>query len=384
MSFTSTKLASVKPSGIRRLFDLSQGVEGLISLGIGEPDFDTPKHIIEAYKAALDKGYTHYAPNLGIPELREAISEKYRAEYGLEYSSQDQCVITVGATEAIFAALSSMLNPGDEVIVPDPGFMIYESVVRIADGEPIMLPLHEEENFNVMPERLEELITDKTKAMILNLPSNPTGTTMTKQDQQAIADVVKEKNIVVIADEVYEKLVYGEKHTSFASLGVEDKTITINSLSKTYAMPGMRLGYALGPKELIANIFKIHQFSVACVNTAAQKAAVAAMRGPQECVEEMRKAYESRRNLITTGLNSLKGVSCLNPQGAFYCFANIKETGLSSFEISERLLTEAKVVGVPGTAFGENGEGYIRFAYATSEEKLTEALERMKPFFEGL
>ncbi|MCK4327523.1 MAG: pyridoxal phosphate-dependent aminotransferase [Candidatus Diapherotrites archaeon] len=384
MAPASTRISSIPPSGIRRLFELSQGIEGLISLGLGEPDFPTPGHVIEAYKDALDKGFTKYAPTMGIPELRQAISEKYGNEYGVDYDAKTQVIVTSGASEAIFASITSIVNAGDEVIIPDPGFLLYGPIVRIAGGKPVMLELKEKENFNVMADRLNELITNRTKVLVLNLPSNPTGTTMGKRGQQAIADIVNDRDIVVISDEVYEKLVYGKKHTNFASLGVEDKVVTVNSFSKTYSMTGMRLGYAIGPKEVISNVFKAHQFSVVCVNTATQKAGVAALTGPQDCVEEMRKEYGQRRDILTKGLNSLKGVSCIEPQGAFYCFANITETGLSAFDLSDGLLTDARVVGVPGTAFGENGGGYMRFAYSVPREKLHGAIERMEPFFGGL
>lgn len=384
MKETSRIVERIKPSGIRRLFDLAQGMKGVISLGIGEPDFSTPPHIVEAYKKALSDGHTHYAPNTGIPELREALASKYKNDYGIEYDPKSEIIVTVGGSQALLSTLYALINPGDEVIIPDPGFMVYESDVLLAGGIPVPLKLNEEEGFKVNPDALNEAITPKTKLMILNLPSNPTGGSMTRKEQQEIAEVVKDSKLYVISDEVYEKIVYGEKHTNFASLGVRDHTVTVNSLSKTYAMAGLRLGYLMAPKELAGNIFKVHQATVACVNTATQKAAVAALTGPQDCVEEMRREYEKRRNAMVTGLNSLKNVSCTNPDGAFYAFANIKQTGLTDDEVCEKLLTQAKVVSVPGNAFGANGEGYLRFAYPIAVEKINMAVERMRPVFEAL
>lgn len=376
----SEKTAMVKPSGIRRLFDLSQGVKDVISLGIGEPDFDTPKHIVEAAKKALDEGYTHYTPNAGFLELREAIARKLWLENRIKVDPKSEVIVTVGGTGALFLSILSIIDPGDEVLIPDPGFLTYEPCVIFAGGRAVPVPVHEKDDFRMMPEQVESRVTSKTKCVVINSPQNPTGSVMLKKDLEAISEIAEKHDLFVISDEVYEKLTFdGAEHFSIASIpGMDERTITVNSFSKTYAMAGWRVGYAASKSAVIDEMVKLQQNIVANASSVAQMAALAALKGPQDCVKEMVDEYDRRRLLITRRLNEINGISCRAPRGAFYVFANITQLGKSSEEVAEFLLSEGKVVAVPGSAFGRHGEGYLRFCYATPMEKLEKALDRVE------
>jgi len=371
---SARRLSEVGLSEIRELFELSQGIDGVIDLGIGEPDFETPEHIKKAYIAALENGNTKYASSLGDPELRRAISEKCRKD-GLSINPDSEVLVTNGAVEAIYLAINSLVNPGDEVIVPDPGFLLYPRDVLIAEARPVSLPVLETED---IPMHLNEAITPKTKMLILNHPANPTGMTIEKRTARAVAEIVQDNDLILLSDEVYGKIVFDQPHMNMASLGIQDRTITVNSLSKTYAMAGLRVGFATGPKDLIALMAKLHQFTTTCINSAAQKAAVAALEGPQDCVNKMVREYKGRRDLLVAGLNKIEGIDCPTPGGAFYAFPDIRETGMSSEQLSAKLLKEAKVATVPGNAFGKQGEGHLRVSYTVSCEKIEEAIGRIR------
>jgi len=376
----SEKTAMVKPSGIRRLFDLSQGVKDVISLGIGEPDFDTPKHIVEAAKKALDEGYTHYTPNAGFLELREAIARKLWLENRIKVDPRSEIIVTVGGTGALFLSILSIIDPGDEVLIPDPGFLTYEPCVIFAGGRAVPVPVHEKDDFRMLPEEVKSRITSRTKCVVINSPQNPTGSVMLKKDLEAISEIAEKHDLFVISDEVYEKLTFDSaEHFSIASIpSMDERTITVNSFSKTYAMAGWRVGYATSKSAVIDEMVKLQQNIVANASSVAQMAALAALKGPQDCVKEMVDEYDRRRLLITRRLNEINGISCRAPRGAFYVFANITQLGKSSEEVAEFLLNEGKVVAVPGSAFGRHGEGYLRFCYATPMEKLEKALDRIE------
>jgi aminotransferase len=376
----SERARSIRPSGIRRLFDLAQRTPGVISLGIGEPDFDTPGHVKEAAKRALDEGYTHYTPNAGFQDLREAIAEKLRSENRIEASPDEVIVTGGGGTGALMLASMCLINPGDEVLIPDPGFVVYESMVLMAGGRPVYVPLREEEGFAMKAEEVERLITPRTRVVVVNTPSNPTGGVMERGDLEAIAELAVKHDLYVISDEVYEKFVYdGHRHVSLASLpGMWERTVTVNSFSKTYAMTGWRIGYAAAPKPLVDEMVKLQQFSMVHAPAVSQRAALAALRGPQDFVALMVKEFDRRRRLLVERLNSIEGLSCPKPKGAFYAFLNIKGLGLSSEEAAERFLEQAGVVTVPGVAFGPSGEGYLRLSYARPIEQLEEACRRLE------
>jgi aspartate/methionine/tyrosine aminotransferase len=378
-------LKKIKPSGIRKLFNLAQGKKGLVSFGIGEPDFITPTHIREAAKKALDEGYTRYTPNLGFLEFREALAVKLNQKNKISVTPEE-VVVTSGGTEALFFAFYTLINPGDEIIIPDPGFVSYESQIYFAGGTPIHFPLRGENNFHPNLKELKNCITPKTKAILLNSPSNPTGATFDRDELLAIAQLAQEKDLFVISDELYEDIVYdGKEHISIASLpGMKEKTISIFGFSKSYAMTGWRLAYLAAPLNLVKEIAKLLQSTAVCANSVAQKAGQAAIQGSQDCVKEMFTAYNERRDVLAKGLNEIQGLSCYAPEGTFYAFVNIKETGMTSEELSMYLLEECKVVTVPGTAFGRQGEGYIRLSFATSLDMVKEGIKRIKKGIEKI
>jgi len=376
----AARLSRVKPSGIRRLFDLAQRVPGVISLGVGEPDFVAPPHVLEAAKRAMDEGKTHYTPNAGIPELREGLVKKTKHDYGLSYDPQSEVLITAGGTEAIFLALTALVNVGDEVLVPNPGFVCYEPNVSLAGGVPVSMPLLEENNFRLDGDVVMPLITDKSHVMIVNSPNNPTGSVLSYDDMASLAKLAVERDLTVLSDEVYEKILYDNtKHYCLATFpGMRDRTIIVNSFSKTYAMTGFRVGYAIGSKELIAPMLKVHQYVAACVSGPSQYAAVAALEGSQNFTKSMVREFDRRRRLLHSRLNEIEGFRYSLPKGAFYAFANIERFKMSSEKFAEELFNKGKVVTVAGSSFGEHGEGYLRFSYATAYNKIEEALDRIE------
>ncbi|MHA1267768.1 MAG: pyridoxal phosphate-dependent aminotransferase [Candidatus Helarchaeota archaeon] len=383
MRSIAKRITDIPPSGIRRLFDLAQGIEGIISLGIGDPvpAFDTPEFIREAAKQALDRGYSAYSPNLGFAELREQIKNKYKQEYQLDYSLEEICV-TCGAGEALFLTCQALIDPGDEVLIPDPGFLTYPPQVIFPGGRPVRVPIYEEDEFCIKPDHLQEQITSKTKLIILNYPSNPTGAVMPQADLRAIAEIAEDYDLYILSDECYEKLVYDEaQHTCMASLGIQDRTIVINSFSKTFSMTGWRVGYALANKEIINAIMVLHQMNAVAANSAAQMGCAEGLKNVQKYEQfyrEMLAEFNKRRRILVDGLNSIAGVRCLLPKGTFYTFPCIKETGMTSAEFSEFCIKNAKVVLVPGHVFGEQGEGYVRASFVASITQIREALDQIK------
>jgi len=377
---SAERLKRIKPSGIRRFFALAQGIPDAISLSLGEPDFASPKHALDAGWQAAKEGKTHYAPTNGIPELREALAKKAYGDYGLSYDPNSEILITVGGTEAIFLALMGLVNPGDEVLIPNPGFVCYEPSVLLAGGVPVSVPLLEKNDFRPSINDVMSLITDKSRVMILNYPNNPTGAVLSYDEVAALAKIAVERDLIVISDEVYEKIIYDDaKHYCLATFpGMRERTLIVNSFSKTYAMTGLRVGYVYGPKELISSIWLMHQYTVACVNSLAQYIALAALRGPQDFVRNMVKEFDRRRRLVHKRLNEIEDFNCALPRGAFYVFPNIKGFGVSSEEFVGFLVKEAHVAVVPGSAFGSYGEGYIRISYAATYEQLEEALNRIE------
>ena len=377
----SDRLELVNPSEIRKLFDLAQGVEGLISLGIGEPDFDTPEHIKEYAKEALDKGMTHYGPNAGLPMLREAIARKLKKQNGIDVDPKSEIMVLVGANQAFIMGLAAFLRDGEEVLIPSPMFVSYAPAVILAGGKPIEVPTYEENEFRLSVDDLEKYVSEKTRALIINSPNNPTGAVLTKKDLEEIADFAIEHDLMVFSDEVYEHFVYdGAKNYSIASLdGMFERTITINGFSKTFAMTGWRLGFVAAPAWIIEKMTRFQMYNATCPVTFAQYAAAKALDDPRswKAVEEMRNEYDRRRNLVWKRLNEM-GLPTVKPKGAFYIFPRIKDTGLTDKEFSELMLKEARVAVVPGSAFGKAGEGYIRISYATAYEKLEEAMDRME------
>jgi aspartate/methionine/tyrosine aminotransferase len=357
----------------------------IIHFEIGEPDFDTPEHIKEAAIKALKEGYTHYTPSPGIPELREAIADSIKEEFGVEYTPEEVIVTPSGKT-AIFYAIVSVVEEGDEVIIPTPSFPAYESVVRFLNAKPVFVELREEDDFRLKPEYVESKITSKTKAIIINSPHNPCGSIITRSDVEGLADLALKHDLILITDDVYHKLIYdGFKHESVVSIpDVKDRTILINSLSKTYAMTGWRVGYIAANRELINHIIVLQNNVVSCVPSFIQKASIAALRGPQDFIKKMVEEYRRRRDVIVDGLNKIEGFSCRKPLGAFYAFVNVKRIGLKDTELVEYLLKEAKVATLHGSAFGYGGEGYLRFSYATSMENIKEGLERVREAVEKL
>ena len=376
----SKKIVEIQPSGIRKFFDIVSTMPGAISLGVGEPDFDTPWHIREEGLYSLERGRTHYTSNTGLTELKQEICNYLERRYQLKYDYNKQVLVTVGGSEAIDIALRSMLDPGDEVIVPQPSYVSYLPCVTLADGVPVGIQLLEENEFRLTRQQLEDAITPKTKVLILPFPNNPTGSIMEYEDLVDIVDIIKEKDLYVISDEIYSELTYGKNHVSIASFpGMQERTIVINGFSKSYAMTGWRLGYAVGPEEIITQMNKVHQFAIMCAPTMSQYAAVEALRNGDEDVIMMREEYDNRRRFLVSELRNI-GFECFEPYGAFYVFPSIKKFNMTSEEFANRLLQEEKLAVVPGTAFGECGEGFIRISYAYSIENLKEALERLERF----
>lgn len=378
------KVVTIQPSGIRKFFDIVNEMKDAISLGVGEPDFDTPWKIREEGIYSLEKGRTYYTSNAGLKELRVEICNFLNRHYGLSYSPDTETLITVGGSEAIDLAFRSMLNPGDEVIIPQPSYVSYLPCAVLADGVPVILNLKEENEFKLTREDLLSVITDKTKILVLPFPNNPTGAVMTREELQEIADVVIEKDIFVVSDEIYSELTYNGGHCSIASLdGMRERTIVINGFSKSHAMTGWRLGYACGPAVILKQMIKIHQFAIMCAPTNSQYAAVEAMRNCDEDVREMMEEYNRRRKFMLTKLRGM-GLECFEPFGAFYIFPNIAKFGMSSEEFATRFLKEEKVAVVPGTAFGDSGEGFVRMSYASSLKNLKTAMERLERFISRL
>ena len=373
-------ITEIKPSGIRKFFDIVSEMKDAISLGVGEPDFDTPWHIREEGIYSLEKGRTYYTSNSGIKELREEICRYLHRRFNLTYDWKSETLVTIGGSEAIDIALRVMLEPGDEVLLPQPSYVSYEPCIIMAGGKPVIIELKAEDEFKLTSKQIEEACTDKTKVLILPFPNNPTGSVMSKYELEKIIDIIKEKDLFVLSDEIYAELTYGEKHTSIASLpGMKERTIVINGFSKSYAMTGWRLGYAAGPAEIIKQMTKLHQFSIMCAPTNSQYAAVEALKNGDSDVEMMAEAYDQRRRFLLHELRRI-GLECFEARGAFYVFPCIKSTGMTSEEFATRLLQEEKIAVVPGTAFGDSGEGYLRISYAYSIEKIKQALERIERF----
>ncbi len=377
---SSQRVNQVAPSGIRKFFDLLASLEGVISLGVGEPDFTTPWHIREAAIYSLEKGYTMYTSNSGMPELRRELSRYLKERYKLSYNPDSELLITIGVSEALDLTMRAILDPGDEVIVPDPCYVSYSPCVTLAGGTPIMAPTREKNNFELSAADIEARVSDKTKAILIGYPSNPTGAVMSKEKLAKIADVARRHRLLVISDEIYGRLVYGVKHTCFATLPqMKESTILLGGFSKAYAMTGWRIGYAAASKEIIGAMTKIHQYTIMCAPTMAQVAAIEALKSGEPSVLEMVEDYNRRRLVMVKGLHDI-GLPCFEPKGAFYAFPSIKGTGMTSEEFAEKLLREEKVAVVPGTAFGQGGEGYVRCCYATSLADIEEALLRMGRF----
>ena len=381
----SRTVQDIKPSGIRKFFDIAATMDDVISLGVGEPDFQTPWSVRKAGITSLEKGKTKYTSNSGLEALRQEISNYINRKCGVSYEPIGEVLISVGGSEAIDATLRAIIAPGDEVIIPQPSYVCYEPITQLCGGVPIIIETLAENDFKVTPEQLKNAISDKTKALILPYPCNPTGAIMEKADLEALAEVLRDTNILVISDEIYSELTFSENpHISIASIeGMRERTVLINGFSKAFSMTGWRLGYACGPKEIISQLTKIHQFAIMCAPTTAQYAAIEAMRNCDDAVSEMKAEYNRRRRLIVDGFNKA-GLTCREPKGAFYAFPCIKSTGLSSEEFCERLLEAKHVAVVPGTAFGKGGEGFVRASYCYSTEHIIEALRRIEEFVKEL
>jgi aminotransferase len=376
----SRRVGRVSPSGIRKFFDLLSRMDDAISLGVGEPDFVTPWHISEAGISGIEKGYTMYTSNWGMPELRQELARNLSARCGLEYDPDSELLITVGVSEGLDLAMRAVLNPKDEVISPEPTYVSYESCTVLAEGVFVPVSTTVENQFRVKAADIEERVTSRTKAILLGYPNNPTGAVMERADLEEIADVARRHDLLVISDEIYDQLVYGIKHTCFASLpGMKERTIFLGGFSKAYAMTGWRIGYAAAPAEIIEAMTKIHQYTIMCVPIMAQMAAIEALKSGEAAVREMVADYDRRRRVMVKGLNAI-GLSCFEPKGAFYAFPSVKVTGLSSQDFAERLLLEERVAVIPGSAFGDSGEGYVRCCYATALDDIREALRRMRRF----
>lgn len=380
----SKKIVTIPPSGIRKFFDIVSEMKDAISLGVGEPDFDTPWHIREEGIYSLEKGRTFYTANAGVKELRQEISAYVERRMGVSYDPVKEVMVTVGGSEAIDAAMRAMLDPGDEVLIPQPSFVSYMPCTILADGKPVVICLEEKDQFKLTPEKLLEKITPKTKLLVLPFPNNPTGAVMDRQELEQIARIVEEKDLFILSDEIYAELTYGHEHVSIASLpGMRERTVMINGFSKAYAMTGWRLGYACAPARILAQMLKVHQFAIMCAPTTSQYAAIAALRNGDKDVAVMRESYDQRRRYLLHAFKEM-GLSCFEPFGAFYAFPSIRRFGMTSDEFATRLLQEEKVAVVPGTAFGDCGEGYLRISYAYSLDSLKEALGRMERFIRRL
>ncbi len=381
----SPTVTAIKPSGIRKFFDIANTMEDVISLGVGEPDFPTPWEIRKAGILSLESGKTRYTSNSGLEQLREEISRYVARKYGVDYLPTEEILVTVGGSEAIDACIRAIAVPGDEIIIPQPSYVCYEPITMLCGCKPVIIETRAEHDFKLTPAELRAAITPRTKALILPYPCNPTGAVMEEDDLAAIAEVLRDTNIVVISDEIYAELTYtGRPHVSVASIPeMRERTILVNGFSKTFSMTGWRLGYACGPAPLMKQMLKIHQFAIMCAPTTSQYAAVEALRNGDEAVEAMREEYDMRRRLMVKGFNDL-GLSCREPKGAFYAFPSIASTGMSSDEFCEKLLYSQRVAIVPGTAFGRGGEGFVRASYCYSTEHINEALRRIKLFLQEL
>lgn len=383
-NFLSDKVTSLKPSGIRKFFDIVSEMKDAISLGVGEPDFDTPWFIRDEGIYSLEKGRTFYTSNAGLKDLRKEITAYIKRTQALTYDPDNEIIVTVGGSEAIDIGLRAVINPGDEVIIPQPSYVSYEPCALLAGAKPVIINLKAKNEFRLTPQELIEAITEKTKVLILPYPNNPTGAIMEREDLEKIAKIVVEKDILVMSDEIYSALTYKGRHVSIASLeGMKERTILINGFSKAYAMTGWRLGYACGPKDIIKQMTKIHQFAIMCAPTTSQYAAVTALKKGDEAVEQMRLSYNQRRRFLMNAFKEM-GLDCFEPYGAFYVFPCIKEFSMTSEEFATKLLMEEKVAVVPGTAFGDCGEGFLRISYAYSLENLKEAVARIHKFVNKL
>jgi aminotransferase len=379
-NFVSERVAAVPPSGIRRFFDIAATMEDVISLGIGEPDFDTPGPIVRAGVEALERGETHYTSNSGLMELRRAIAEHLDRMYGQTYNPASEILVTVGVSEALYLALAATVAPGDEVIIPHPCFVSYAPEVIFAGGKAVIVPTTVENGFQVTAEAIADAITPRTKVLLIGYPNNPTGAVMSRERLNEIAAVVKQHDLLVISDEIYDRLVYGTEHVCFPSLpGMYKRTVLLQGFSKAYAMTGWRIGYIAAPAEILGMMRKVHQYTIMSAPTVSQFAALAALREGEPYVQEMAAEYDRRRRLIVGGMNEI-GLKCFEPQGAFYAFPSIEITGMDGNDFAEKLLHEERVAVVPGGAFGEAGEGFVRCSYATAYEKIEEALERLRRF----
>lgn len=380
----SKVVEEIKPSGIRKFFDIVSEMKDAISLGVGEPDFDTPWHIRDEGIFALEKGKTFYTSNAGLKDLRSEISNYLMRSQKVHYDPMSEILVTVGGSEAIDIGLRAVINAGDEVIIPQPSYVSYEPCALLAGAKPVIIDLKAENEFRLTPQELKNAITDKTKVLILPYPNNPTGAIMEQSDLEAIAKIIIEKDILVMSDEIYAELTYKEKHVSITSIeGMKERTILINGFSKAYAMTGWRLGYACGPSEIIKQMTKIHQFAIMCAPTTSQYAAVEALKNGDNDIAEMRQAYNQRRRFLLSRFKEM-GLDCFEPYGAFYVFPCIKEFGMTSEEFATKFLHEEKVAVVPGTAFGESGEGFLRISYAYSMENLKIAIDRLEKFVKRL
>lgn len=380
----SSKTKLIKPSGIRKFFDIANELDGVISLGVGEPDFKTPFAIREEGIRTLENGKTWYSANAGLMELRTEISRYLERRFDISYNPKNEVLVTVGGSEAIDLCLRALVNPGEEVLIPEPSFVCYTPLVELIGAVPVPIETKAENQFRLTKQDLLDKITDKTKVLVLPYPNNPTGSVMRREHLEEIAEVLRERDIVVMSDEIYAELTYNGKHTSIASIdGMKERTVVVNGFSKAYAMTGWRLGYAAGPAPILKQMTKIHQFAIMCAPTTSQYAAVEALRNGDESIERMANEYNMRRRLIVSEFNRL-GLDTFEPEGAFYIFPCIKSTGLSSEEFCERLLFSQKVAVVPGTAFGESGEGFIRVSYSYSVTHILEAVERIRRFLDTL
>ena len=380
----SEKVKVIKPSGIRKFFDIVSEMPDAISLGVGEPDFETPWHIREEGVYSLERARTHYTSNAGLKELKEEIAHYLKRRFALNYNPANEVLVTVGGSEAIDVAMRAMLNPGDEVLIPQPSYVAYLPCTTLADGVPVIINLQEKNQFKLTAEELEAAITPKTKILVLPFPNNPTGSVMNREDLAKIAEVILRHDLWVVSDEIYSELSYQEEHVSIASLpGMAERTIVINGFSKSYAMTGWRLGYAAGPANVISQMTKIHQFCIMCAPTTSQFAAVEALRNGDPDVAHMKETYNQRRRYLMHAMREM-GIDCFEPFGAFYIFPNISRFGMTSDEFATKLLMKEQVAVVPGTAFGDCGEGFVRISYAYSLERLKKAMERIARFIKWL
>ncbi len=380
----SKKIQEVKPSGIRRFFDIAEELSDCVSLGVGEPDFVTPWHIRRAGIRSLEEGHTHYTSNWGLLSLREAIAEYLKRRFDMKYCPKNEIVVTVGGSEAIDMCIRAVVDNGDEVLIPQPSFVCYSPITSLSGGVPVALPTYEKDNFKLTAETLKNAITEKTKLLVLPFPNNPTGAVMEKEDLEKIAEVIKDKDILVLSDEIYAELTYKGKHTSISTIeGMWEKTIVVSGFSKAFAMTGWRLGYACGPREIIEQMTKAHQYAIMSAPTTAQYAAIEAMRNSDDDIEYMKNEYDMRRRYLVNALEQI-GMDCFEPLGAFYVFPSIKKFGLSSEEFCERLIRQEHCAVIPGNAFGDLGEGFVRLSYAYSLDSLKKAVERIDKFIKTL